>query len=321
VVVVTLTHDQKAVEESVELGKTAADGTLHLKRTDDGAVLALGRDAARAYAVDGTLLRSRKVLDFALSSVTELELSSPERQILRRDGEFRLVTPAGFTHDGGLLTDALLALGSLTATRWVADADDGSFGLGSPRLTARVSFKSDDGGASEATLSVGRSTPGGYFASIAQSPGVFVLERATAEKLSLLLIDRSAFMLDGKALGSASLRASGKSLDFERRGEALVPKASTGLEPSLGAEVLEVLESLRPEAALHTGPALLEEGFGSPALEIELRPAIAVEKTRTIRVGAAATHDDLAVRYVRVTGVDATFLIAASKLKPLFALF
>lgn len=321
VVVVTLTHDEKAVEESVELGKTAADGTLYLKRTDDGAVLALGRDAARAYAVDGTLLRSRKVLDFALSSVTELELSSPERQLLRRDGEFRLLTPGGFTHDGGLLTDALLALGSLTATRWVADADDGSFGLRSPRLTARVSFKPDDAGASEANLSVGRATPGGYFASIAQNPGVFVLERATAEKLSVLLIDRSAFVLDAKALGSANLRAGGRSLEFERRGEALVPKAATGLDPNLGAEVLEVLETLRPEAALHTGPALPEEGFANPALEIELRPANAAEQARTIRVGAAATRDDLAVRYVRVSNVNATFVIAASKLKPLLALF
>ncbi len=317
-VVATLGHDEKSVEESVELGNVTPDGTLYLRRSDDGAVLALDRDAARAYAVDGTLLRSRQLLDFAISSATELELSQPERQLLRRDGEFRLVSPAGYAHDGGLLTDALLALGSLSALRWVADADDGSFGLGSPRLTARVAF--GDGGASQATLSVGRATPGGYFAALAGTPGVFVIERTAVEKLSRLLVDRSAFVSDVKALARCTIREKERRFVLERRGESLVPAPGSALDPGLAAELAEVLETLRPEAAVHTGPARAEEGLTTPALELELEPSSG-GKPRVIRVGAATTHDDLAVRYTRVSGVDATFVMAASKLKPLFDLF
>lgn len=319
VVAVSLGHDDKSVEESVEIGNVTPDGTLYLRRSDDGAVLALDRDAARAYAVDGTLLRSRKLLDFAISSATELELSQPEPQILRRDGDFRLLTPAGFAHDAGLLTDALLALGSLTALRWVADADDGSFGLGAPRSTARVAF-AGDGGVSEARLNVGRATPGGYFAALAETPGVFVIERATADKLSQLLVDRSAFVSDVGALERCTLRAKDQRFELERRGAELVPAQGSPLDPSVTAELGEVLETLRPEAALHTGPARADEGFGAPALELELT-ARGHEKPRSIRIGAATTHADLAVRYARVSGVDATFVIAVSKLKPMFALF
>lgn len=319
VVAVSLGHDDKSVEESVEIGKVAPDGTLYIRRSDDGAVLALDRDAARAYAVDGTLLRSRKILDFAISTATELELSHPERQLLRRDGEFRLLAPAGFTHDGGLLTDALLALGSLTALRWVADADDGSFGLGTPRFTARVSF-AGDGGTSEARLSVGRATPGGYFAALGETPGVFVIERTAADKLSQLLVDRSAFVSDVRALARCTLRAKGAHFELERRGDELVPSKGSPLDPALAAELADVLETLRPEAALHTGAARPDEGLASPALEIELESQGGA-KPRVISIGAATTRDDLAVRYARVSGVDATFVIASSKLKLLFSLF
>jgi hypothetical protein len=319
-VVATLGHDNAPVEESVEIGNVTPEGTLYVRRTDDGAVLALDRDAARAYAVDGTLLRSRKLLDFAISSATELELSRPERQLLRRDGEFRLLSPAGFTHDAGLLTDALLALGSLSAERWVADADDGSFGLGSPRLTARVAF-GGDGGTTAARLDVGRATPGGYFAALADTPGVFVIERAAADKLSQLLVDRSAFVSDVKALARCAVRSNGRVFELERRGEQLVPARGSALDPGVAAELAEVLETLRPEVALHTGPARPDEGLAAPALELELTPSSGTGEPRVIRIGAATTHDDLAVRYARVSGVDATFVIAASKLKVLFSLF
>ena len=320
VTAVTLGHGEKSVEEKIELGSVTPDGTIQVRRSDDGAVLAIDRDSARAYEVDGTLLRSRKLLDFAISSATELELSQPERQLLRRDGEFRLLSPAGFTHDSGLLTDALLVLGSLTAIRWVADADDGSFGLATPRLSARVAF-GGDAGVSEARLSVGRATPGGYFAALANTPGVFVLERATAEKLSQLLIDRSAFVSEVRALSRVRIRSGERHFELERRGEELVAAHGSALDPGLAAELAEVLATLRPESAVHTGAARPDEGLATPSLELELTPSAGDAKPRVIRIGAATTHEDLAARYARVSGVDATFVIAESKLKPLFALF
>ena len=97
VIVTRIADGDKAVEETLLLGRTAPDGTLSVRRADDGAVLALGRDAARALAVDATLLKSLRVVDFALSSLAELELSTPERQVLRRaPNGFELVEPRRF---------------------------------------------------------------------------------------------------------------------------------------------------------------------------------------------------------------------------------
>src|SRR5262249_47048947 len=128
-----------AIEEVLALGKTAPDGTLYVERQEDHVVLAIGREAARAFAVDSTLLRSQKVLDFALSALAELELSAPEPELLQRAATgFELVRPAGFQADGELATSAVLALGSLTALRWVADEDDQSFGFEMPTLTVRA---------------------------------------------------------------------------------------------------------------------------------------------------------------------------------------
>jgi hypothetical protein len=321
VVVRVIGDDDKAHEERVELGKTAADGTLYLRRTDDGRVLALGREAARAFVVDTTLLRSSKVLDFALSSLVELELSAPEHQLVRRvSSGFELALPPGFEDDGELTTDAVLALGSLTALRFVADADDGSFGLATPTLTARARLDASDAGANERVLSVGRATPGGYFAALAGSPGVFVIERGVVERLGTLLVSRAEFMAEPSTLARLTLRTPKKQIVLERRGGELVAK-SGDVPPAAIARALEALAGLRAEAALHSGPARATEGFSAPALTLELEPSPGLGKPRIFRFGGTGTYRDEVVRHARAEGVDATFAITDAKLAPFFDLF
>jgi hypothetical protein len=321
VVLRVIGDDDKAHEERAELGKTAPDGTLYLRRNDDGRVLALGREAARAFAVDTTLLRSLKVLDFALSSLGELELSTPEHQLVRRvPSGFELVEPAGFTDDGELTTDAVLALGSLTALRFVADDDDGSFGLATPTLTARVRLDPNDAGTSEQTLRVGRATPGGYFAALAGAPGVFVIERSVVERLGTLLVSRAEFMLEPSRLERMTLSTGKRELVLERRNGELVPKTGN-VPPGAIERALEALASLRAEAALHTGPARANEGFSAAALSVKLEPSPGLGKPRVYRFGGTDTYRDEVVRNARVDGIDATFAIADSKLRPLFDLF
>ena len=328
VVVTRIAEDDKAVEETLELGRVEADGTLHARRADDGAVLTLGRDAARAFAVDTTLLRSLKVVDFSLSSLAELELSTPERQLLKRaPNGFELEVPRGFQHDGSLATDAVLALGSLTALRFVADANDGSFGLEKPTLTASARYDAD-GGARSIRLVVGRSTPGGFFARLDGDPSVFVVERAAAERLGTLLVDRSAFMADPKTLARVTVTRGGVTRTLERSHDELVPTAGSGLDAAVGARLIEALGALRPEAAVHTGPARPDEGFASPQLEVRYEPVAGSGKARSFRVGASASAGGVlgesgfrASHYGRADGVDATFILEDSQLKPLFDLF
>lgn len=312
--------DDRAHEERLELGKTAADGTLYVRR-DDGRVLALGREAARAFAVDTTLLRSLKVLDFALSSLVELELSAPEHQLVRRaPNGFELAEPPGFSDDGELTTDAVLALGSLTAVRFVADEDDGTFGLATPLCTARVRLDANDAGAPEHTLRVGRATPGGYFAALAGAPGVFIVERGVALRLSTLLVSRAAFMIEPSTLARITLRTAKRELVLERRGGELVAK-SGDVPAAAVASALETLASLRAEAALHTGPARASEGFTAPTLTVELEPNPGLGKRRVYRFGGADSYRDELVRVARADGIDATFAVADAKLRPLFDLF
>ncbi|HEX6274509.1 MAG TPA: DUF4340 domain-containing protein, partial [Polyangiaceae bacterium] len=328
VVVTRIAENDAAVEETLFLGRVADDGTLAARRADDGAVLLFGRDAARALAVDATLLKSLRVVDFALSSLVELELTTPERQRLRRSpGGFELVEPAGFAHDGGLATEAVLALGSLTALRFVADTDDGTFGFAKPTLAASARWDGDAGVRSLRVV-MGRSTPGGFFAKLDGDSSVFVVERSVAERLSTLLVDRSPFVADEKTLARVTITANGVSRTLERQREELVPTASSGLDPAVAARLIEALGSLRAEAAVHTGPARPNEGFERPALEVRYEPVPGLGKTRTFRVGASAVPSGVpsesawpAAHYVRAQGVEATFAVADAKLKPLFDLF
>jgi hypothetical protein len=277
--------------------------------------------------VDSTLLKSLRIVDFALSSLAELELSAPERQVLRRaPNGFELALPRGFQHDGSLATDAVLALGSLTALRFVADRDDGTFGFEKPTLTAHARHDAD-GGVRTTKLVVGRSTPGGFFAKIDGDPSVFVIERSVAERLGTLLIDRSPFLADPKTLARVTLVSNGVTRTFERRHDELVAADASGIDPAVTARVVEVLSTLRAEAAAHTGPAGPYEGFADPVLEVRYEPLPGLGKPRSFTVGTtgmnvypwAATGQ--AARFARAKGIEATFLIADAKLKPLYDLF
>ncbi|HEV8247237.1 MAG TPA: hypothetical protein VGP93_15775, partial [Polyangiaceae bacterium] len=112
-VTVTSAGDGKAFQEVVWLGRPAADGQLPLKR-QDGTVLMLGRESARAFAIDSTLLRGLKLLEFSGSELRQLSLNEPEPQKLARDaaGSFQLLEPKGFQVDGALASDLALALGA-----------------------------------------------------------------------------------------------------------------------------------------------------------------------------------------------------------------
>ncbi len=326
--VVRLADDDQSVEEILELGKAQPDGTLPARRKDDGAVLLLSRDAARAFAVDATLLRSLRLADFALSALSQLDLTAPERQVLKRaPNGFDLAVPRGFQHDGSLATDAVLALGSLTALRFVADTDDGSFGLATPTLTALAKFDAD-GGARSLKLAVGRPTPGGFFAKLEGDPAVFVIERSVAERLSSLLIDRGAFMVEPKTLARVVITKDGMSHTLERKGDELVPAAASGIDPTVASRLIEALSSLRAEAAVHSGAARPDEGFQKPSLEVRYEPQPGFGNTRTFVVGASgrasrpvSPANEQASHFARAKGIEATFVIADATLKPLFDLF
>ena len=176
----------------------------------------------------------------------------------------------------------MLALGSLTALRFVADADDGTFGLEKPTLTASARWDAD-GGVRSTRLVVGRATPGGFFAKLDGDASVFVIERSVAERLGTLLVDRSAFLADPKTLARVVITANGVSRVLERSRDELVPAASSGIDPAVAERLIEALGSLRAEAALHTGPPRPHEGFAKTGARGPFRARARTRKSSLFR--------------------------------------
>lgn len=315
----TALHEPASFDEVLELGRLQADGRLPVRRVEDGVILLVNRDAARAYEVDSTLLRARELFDFGASEFVELDLSfGREREKLRRSGAgvFELVQPRA-PHDAALSLELVQSLGTLRVERWVADADDGSFGLDAPRVRAELTLSPTDAGPRHFTLLIGRDAPSGAYAKVTEQAGVFVIEREFVTELTTLLLTRAAFSSDPGSIEKLELDYRGTRRTLARSGGTLRVAEGTPLVPDAIATLTEVLASLRPEAALHTGPPTADEGFEKPVLRAKVQARAGLGADKSFRIGAGDTYRDTAVYYARVDGIDATYVIAKSALRPL----
>jgi len=310
------------VTETVRVGDEDAAHNLFVYREADGVTLQIPRDEARAFNADSTLLYAKKLTEFGPSSFISAEITAKNgRQRLARDpnGALTLDSPKGFEPDGGLSADVIQALGSLTAERFVADHDDGSFGLGHSPLEVRFASKTSDGPKLEHQLVFGDDTALGVYATLDPNGPVFVLPRTVKETLGTLLINRSVFSAEPASLQNFELAARGRALRFERHGDHLTPNPSGSFPEDRLPDLLEALGDLRAEAGIHTGPAEPAEGFSKPILTLRLTPLKG--PTQVVNFGSGDSWRGTSVFYLRVVGVDATFVIAQSKVRPLLAAF
>lgn len=316
-------EDSKVREEVVFLSAPTADGRVYAERQHDGVVLELGREAARALVADAALVRSRTVLDVPVADVARVEIDGTPHQVIERaeSGELRLTTPAGFEIDGALALELIDAVRQLTVERWVADKDDGTYGLAAPLLTARITVRSKDGHSKDQVLRLGRPTATGTYASLDGDPGVFVLPRRLRETLTTFVMDRGAFLLDPLLATKVTLETPERTVVLERRGDEFVetdpgePLSADGVR-----KIADTLASLRAEAAVEVGPARAEQGLDRPVLtvRIEREPGHG-EKSSPIgfRVGAGDSWRGVSIHYVRVDGVPATYAVARSNVHAL----
>jgi hypothetical protein len=311
-------RDADVVQQVVRVGKTDAAGNLFLYREQDSVVLRVPRASARYFAVDSTLLYSHKLSEFGPSSFVSAEITRPAgKQVLRRGANeaLRLDEPKGFDPDIGASADLIQALGSLTADRFVADRDDGSFGLEKPALSVRFVSKSETNPKLEQYLRFGAETALGVFASLADGGPVFVLPRSVKDTCDTLLISRALFPTDPEAFSAITLEAHGRTLRLERHGEQLTAIPAGSFPTDKVQALLEALNNLRPDAAIHTGPALPAEGLAKPSLTLRLTPKSGA--TQTVTFGAGDSFRSTSVFYLRVTGFDATYVMAQSKVRAL----
>ena len=164
------------VEEIVEVG--ALDLVRHearLHRVRDDAVLRVSLPVARRLLARSTVLHPLAITPDH-GPVTQVRLRCGTAQDLADDGTgLRLVSPTGYATDGAV-TQLVDAIAKGKAITWVADADDGTFGL--------------DGGCKvslgDTTVRFGSEADGGSYATIEGHEGVFVIPlavRALAERI------------------------------------------------------------------------------------------------------------------------------------------
>jgi len=310
------------IEEVVRVGDKTSAGDLYVLREGDGVVLLLPRDHARAFRLDSTLLYDKKLTVFGPSSFISAEITRPGgRELLTKNaaGNPELEIPKGFGADGSLSGDVMQTLGALEAERFVADGDDGSFGFAHSQLVVRFAYKTEQSPKVERTLRFGDDTTLGVYATLDEHGPVFVLPRSVRDTLDTLLVDRNVFTLDTASLLAFTLEANGRSLRLERRGEHFEPGKAGDFPADHVPALAEAIGDLRPEAAIHTGAAEAAEGFAKPILVVHLMPKAGA--TQTLTFGAGDSWRGTNVFYLRVAGVDATYVIAQAKVRALLAAF
>jgi hypothetical protein len=206
-------------------------------------------------------------------------------------------------------------LGALTAERFVADRDDGSFGLQRASLRVRFAFKNSEGVKVEHDLRFGDETSLGVFATLRDDGPVFVLARSVRDTCQLSLLNRAVFPTSSDAFSTITLEARGRTVQLARQGERMLVAKPGSFPQDRVPELLEAFGNLRAEAALHSGAALPNEGFSEPFLSVRLVPRQGIPQT--LSFGAGDSWRSTSVFYMRVSNVDATFVIAQSKVRAL----
>ena len=310
---------KKEYSESILYIRAKKEGRVFVRRKADGGVLALDTESARLLDADATLLRDLQVLEFNSSDVRGVEVEHDgTTQTIVRDpkGGISLVAPKGFGVDAGLATALIDTLASLGAERWVAERAEASFGLRKPTLKCRVTLEVEDGGTREHELWVGGPTRGGAYAQLADDPAVFVLPKRALETLETWLLDRSLCVADPSQLLRVQLETPAARVELRRDGDTFVQySGQVRLESSEIETLVDALGSMRAEAALHVGKPDRTEGFDEPILTVRLMRREGSRRPASWEVGAGDSWRGISVHYVRAEGVNATYVMARSKVR------
>jgi hypothetical protein len=305
--------------EVVELFAPGADGDVLVHRVDDGAMLRLPLAAARRFEPHPVALRARPVWRPAFDPGAVVAIDDtcgPVPQHLElHDRVWTMRAPAGFVADPVAAADLAGAVAHAKADAWIAEADDGTFGLGRPgacSVTLALEAAGADAAPRRVELELGAEGGGGYFARTQADPAVFVAPGVLRALASHPAIDRGRFRIDPASLASVTLVRDG-----ERR---------TLSHDSEDDKLSAALSAFYAVTALHPGRPTADEGFDHPTLEIDAT-AHADAGTHAdagarvdaspvrITIGAPTTVDTMDVYFARVSGVDATFAVPKQVVK------
>jgi hypothetical protein len=301
--------------EVVEVGPPTAEGTVLLRRADDGALLRVARTVASRFEPHPVVVRAPSPwrTPFDASAVVAIDDTcgpAPQRLELR-EGAWTMHAPSALPVDGPWLADLTSALARAKAEAWVAEHDDG-FGFAAPggcTVTLTVDRGGGDGGRGQNTLAFGASAQGGFYAR-AEDGAVFVAPEGLHQLLVHPAVDRSRLRADERSRGGVAV-----SHDGIRR--------TLGADAAADDRLASAVANLHAQSALHAGPAARDEGFEHPTLEIaaaERGEGGAGGMVRIV-VGARTRVDGADAYFARVSDVDATFAVPAPEVASILSAF
>ena len=322
--------DAERVEE-ITVGMPQGD-VVAAVRGNDGAVLLLPAAALRDLFPSDVALRSLTVIDLPETVVRALRIEQGDRvQRIERtaEGGWKLTEPSGqgLAADIGLGSDVATTFFPLKVERFVAERDDGSFGLDKPRIVIDADVGSGDAGARNIRVLIGAPTTNGSFGRIDGDDAVFIVPRAVETVANQWLIDRAVFSVDLADIMKVTVSSKDKSkkpLVLERVDDVLRivgdPSAT-----ARAAELRDALGELAPDVAVSVGAARKDQGLDPPTLTITIerarredgssRPVADPQRTVRFFFGSSGVYRGREIVYARRDGVDATYVLAQSKVR------
>jgi len=303
---VTVHRADSDVPEVIELGEPDPSGGMIVRRVFDGARLHVVAAVARKLTPRATALRGKELWSPRIEGAPVVSIESHCAGIDQRathDGDaWTMRAPAGYGVDNAAAIETIDAVTRARVESWVADADDGHFGLTGPGACSIALEVAADGGTRKVQIELGREGEGGVYARTNDAPAVFVAPKVLRDRARAWLLDLHAFAPPD--VSSVTLERNGKRLTF-----------SNDAGDDATEAVLHAATVLRGDSVLHLGPALADEGFGHPSLV-----ATFAGKTGTKRItfGREGVTEDAKTVTARIAGIEATFAVDRDRVKALF---
>ncbi|HEV3191152.1 MAG TPA: DUF4340 domain-containing protein, partial [Polyangiaceae bacterium] len=301
--------------ESIEIGPPDKDGVSFARRLDDGAILRLARTAARRFEPHPVALRARPLwtAPFDAGQVESVEDScGPALERLElHEGRWTMRTPAGFAADVASTIDLVDAFVRAKADQWLAENDDGTFGLGSGCTVALTLAPVGVAGPSNrAGIVFGAEGEGGVYARTLEDPAVFLAPWSLLAIARHPAIDRSRLRFEAGAVARVTLVRGRAQMVLRNVDGQLVRSGLEAGDAGADDKLAAALAGLYATTALHPGRPARDEGFERPTLEIDAlsRGDAGLLETR-IAIGAPGRDGPSEIYFARAAGIDATFAV------------
>jgi hypothetical protein len=279
-----------ARQQVLELGVRGAE-PVRAKRVADGAELSFDRHAAALFAPRVTALLPRRVVRDSRPVTRVLARCGVAQDIVDgRDG-FALVEPRGFDVDATAVTQLVDALTRGKIDRWLADEDDGSFGIDPGASGCHVTLGLEGG--ATITVRLGEVGPHGVYGNVSDGGHVFVAPASFRALAQTLFVSRAYTRVDDLVTG---LRVE------TRAGARRVDPVSEGTREALASLSADDVRALGPSPPWASAPA------------IKLVVSVARDGGAAQRVISFA-EADAGAREARVDGVGATFVVSDKKVE------